>query len=112
MSTQRSGDSMLAPNAQRESQATTRTPSKLSCVLSLDDFEALTRKRLPRQLFSYIANGAENENTIRNNRDAFRAFEFMPRVLKLVFERDQGIELFGRAYRSPFSISPVGLAAM
>jgi L-lactate dehydrogenase (cytochrome) len=111
MSTQRSDEAIPALAATRESHAA-RPPASLDRVLSLDDFEPLARKRLPRQLFSYISNGAEDERTIRNNRAAFDDFEFLPRVLKPVFARDQSIELFGRAYRSPFGIAPVGLAAM
>ncbi|MCU4119037.1 alpha-hydroxy acid oxidase [Variovorax sp. N23] len=81
-------------------------------VYALDDFEAPARKRLPRQLFSYIANGADDEQSLRNNRKAFNDFSFVPRMLEGVANRTQSIELFGQPYRSPVGISPVGLAAM
>lgn len=81
-------------------------------VFSLHDFERLAQRRLPRQLFSYISNGADEERTLRDNRKAFDRYGFVPRLLVDVSGRDQSIELFGKRYASPFGIAPVGLAAM
>lgn len=81
-------------------------------IFSLDDFERPARRKLPRQLFSYIHNGADEEHTLGNNRSAFERYAFVPRLLKDVSRRDQKIELFGREYASPFGIAPVGLSAM
>ena len=84
----------------------------LTNIHSLDDFQLLARKRLPRQLFSYVCNGADDEVSMRNNRAAFDRYAFVPRMLEGVAQRSQQIELFGKTYQSPFGISPVGLAAM
>jgi L-lactate dehydrogenase (cytochrome) len=86
--------------------------SSLKNIHSLDDFQLLARKCLPRQLFSYICNGADDEVSMRNNRAAFERYAFVPRMLEGVAQRAQRIELFGKTYQSPFGISPVGLAAM
>lgn len=86
--------------------------SCLKHIYALEDFQPLARKRLPRQLYSYIANGADDEASIRNNRAAFDRFAFVPRMLEGVAQRSQKIELFGQTYESPFGIAPVGLAAM
>lgn len=84
----------------------------LKNIHSLDDFQHIARNRLPRQLFSYLCNGAEDEVSMRNNRAAFDRHAFLPRMLEGVAQRAQQIELFGKSYQSPFGISPVGLAAM
>lgn len=84
----------------------------LKSIHALGDFQSLARRKLPRQLYSYIANGAEDESAMRANRTGFDRYAFVPRVLEGVAARTQKIELFGRPYRSPFGISPVGLAAM
>jgi L-lactate dehydrogenase (cytochrome) len=84
----------------------------LKNVYSLQDFESLARKKLPRQLFSYIVNAADDESTLRHNRRAFERYSFVPRMLEGVDKRSQAITLFGREFASPFGISPVGLAAM
>lgn len=81
-------------------------------IYSLQDFERPARRRLPRQLFSYIYNGADEERTIRHNRNAFDRYAFVPKLLTDVSGRDQKIQLFGREYASPFGIAPVGLSAM
>lgn len=89
-----------------------RPPRALRRIHSLDDFEPLARERLPRPLFSYISNGADNEVSLRGNRAAFDQYVLMPRMLVDVSRRSQQIELFGQRYDSPFGISPVGLGAM
>ena len=85
---------------------------KLNHIRCLDDFQPLARNRLPRQLYSYIANGADDEQSMRFNREAFSRWAFTPRILEGVERRSQEISLFGQSYASPFGISPVGLAAM
>lgn len=86
--------------------------NNLSNVHCLDDFQPIARARLPRQLYSYIANGADDEQSMRLNREAFSRWAFSPRILEGVVQRSQGISLFGQSFASPFGISPVGLAAM
>jgi len=87
-------------------------PAVLKQVHCLDDFQPLARNKLPRQLYSYIANGADDEVSMGRNRQAFNRWAFSPRVLEGVEKRTQGITLFDQQYASPFGISPVGLAAM
>lgn len=79
---------------------------------SLDDFRSLAKKRLPGSIFAYINNGAEDEVSLRWNRQAYEAYEFIPQMLIDVSSRTQSIELFGKSYDSPFGISPVGLGAL
>ncbi|MDB5898939.1 MAG: lctD 3 [Ramlibacter sp.] len=79
---------------------------------SLHDFRSLAKKRLPASIFAYINNGAEEEVSLRWNREAYEAYEFIPNMLIDVSSRAQNIELFGKSYDSPFGISPVGLGAL
>ena len=81
-------------------------------IFSLNDFEQPAKRKLPRQLFSYIYNGADEECTLKGNRKAFDRYAFVPRLLNDVSKREQSINLFGQQYDSPFGISPVGLSAM
>lgn len=92
--------------------SSSNTPRSLKKIFSLNDFEAPARRKLPRQLFSYIYNGADDEVSMQRNRKVFDDYVLMPRMLEGVAQRSQKIELFGQTYDSAFGISPVGLAAM
>ncbi len=87
-------------------------PRALARMLSLDDFEAAARKRLPRPIFGYVAGAAEDNQSLRGNRQAFSDYSFSPRVLVDVSRRTQQTELFGRRYASPFGIAPMGISAL
>lgn len=84
----------------------------LKRVYNLLDFEAGAKQKLPKALFSYIQNGADDEVTLRSNRSVFDRYAFVPRMLNDVSERHQRTTVFGHEYDSAFGISPVGLGAM
>ena len=87
-------------------------PRALRKYLSLDDFEPTARRRIPKFLYGYISGGAETDAALRDNRDAFNEYGFVPRVLKDVSGRDQTTTLFGKTYASPFGIPPMGSSAL
>lgn len=93
-------------------EASRPLPRALQRMLSLDDFEAAARRRLPRPIFGYIAGAAEDNQSLRSNREAFGRYAFAPRVLVDVSRRSQQTELFGRRYASPFGIAPMGISAL
>lgn len=88
------------------------TITRLRPVLCLDDFETAAQAHLPRPLFGYIAGAAENNLSLRSNREAFDEFRFVPRVMIDISRRSMERELFGTTYAAPFGIAPVGLAAL
>lgn len=81
-------------------------------ALSLDDYEALARARLPRPLFAYAAGGTQDNRSLSGNRSAFDRIDFIPRVLHDVGERSAAVSLFGQEWSMPVGVAPVGLAAM
>jgi L-lactate dehydrogenase (cytochrome) len=87
-------------------------PRRLQHILALADFETAAKRHLPRPIFGYISGGAETNATLRDNRDAFAAFGFVPRVLRDVSARSQAVTLFGHTYASPFGIAPMGISAL
>lgn len=87
-------------------------PTALRSMLSLHDFEGAARQRLPRPIFGYIAGAAEDNASLRDNREVFREYGFVTRVLRDVSQRTQSVELFGRRYSSPFGIAPMGINAL
>ena len=91
---------------------TRAVPRSLRRYLSLDDFELIARRRLPKMLYGYIAGATETDAALRDNRRAFEEVGFVPRVLNDVSGRAQTTKLFGKTYASPFGIPPMGSAAL
>ncbi len=89
-----------------------RTPRVLQRMLSLHDFEAAARRRLPRPIFGYIAGAAEDSRSLQDNRSAFDELAFSPRVLVDVSGRSQRTELFETSYAAPFGLAPMGISAL
>ncbi|MCL1477111.1 MAG: alpha-hydroxy-acid oxidizing protein [Marinobacter sp.] len=54
---------------------------RLASILNLHDFEKAARGHLPRPIFGYISNAAEDGKTLRANRSAFDNYCFLPRAL-------------------------------
>jgi L-lactate dehydrogenase (cytochrome) len=104
--------SNLTPPPPTVQRAATTVPRGLRRYLSLDDFEATARRRLPKMLYGYISGGVETDAAVADNRRAFDEYGFVPRVLNDVSGREQTTQLFGKSYASPFGIPPMGSAAL
>ena len=78
-------------------------------VANIEDMRRLARRRLPRALFDFIDGGAQDEVTLRRNRDDFARFTLIPQVLTDVSNRDQSVTVLGQTYNSPLILAPTGL---
>jgi L-lactate dehydrogenase (cytochrome) len=85
---------------------------RLNEILSVHDFEALARGRLPRSIFAFVQAGSEDGEALKANLDAWSRWAFKPRTLVDVSSRSQSVELFGRSFASPFGIAPMGGAVV
>ncbi len=86
--------------------------SALQHMLCLEDFEPAAKRHLPRPVFGYVSGAAETNATLRDNRDAFAEWGFVPRTLRDVSKRSMETSLFGRTWSAPFGIAPMGIAAL
>jgi len=112
-SSARISDPATVPGAvPQAAQGARPAPRLLRKVLSLADFEAHARRRLPRPIFGYVSGAVEDNLSARDNREAFDAYGFKPRVLTGAVARDQSVTLFGKRYSSPFGLAPMGLSAL
>ncbi len=107
----------IAPTVAAEVKAAPAATQKavsprLRSILSLEDFEAAARRYLPKSVFAYVQDGVENEVTLRDNREAFRDWQLLPRVLVGVANRSQKTSLLGKTYDSPFGVAPMGLESL
>jgi L-lactate dehydrogenase (cytochrome) len=81
-------------------------------ALCLDDFEAMSRRHLPRPIFGYVAGATERNASLRDNEAAFAEWAFKPRVLVDVSKRRFSTTLFGREWAAPFGLAPMGMSAL
>src|SRR3954465_471347 len=81
---------------------------RLARAANVHDLRKLARRRLPRGVFDYIDGGAEDERSMKANRDAFAQIAFRPRVVRDVSAIDTTTTLLGRALPFPLVLAPTG----
>lgn len=86
--------------------------SGASTATTIEDLRKMARQRLPRILFDFIDGGAEDEVTLRDNREQFDHWRLIARHPINVSRRETDVELFGERFAAPFVISPTGLASL
>ncbi|WP_457654002.1 lactate 2-monooxygenase [Rhodocaloribacter sp.] len=75
-------------------------------------FEAMERAakaKMTPEAFAYVAGGAGSEDTMTANREAFRRWRIVPRMMRDVARRDLSVELFGRRLPAPILFAPIGV---
>src|SRR5438552_16345878 len=77
-------------------------------ALDVFDVEPVAKKNLPPGHFGVMVTGADDEVTLRANRESFQKFQLRPRRLVDVSKIDMSVELFGMKYNSPIVIAPIG----
>jgi isopentenyl diphosphate isomerase/L-lactate dehydrogenase-like FMN-dependent dehydrogenase len=74
--------------------------------LNVDDFEAAAHKRLDPGAYGYIAGGAGDEHTLRENRAAFARWELRPRVLVDISSVSAATTVLGSDVALPVLVAP------
>jgi (S)-mandelate dehydrogenase len=80
--------------------------------VSIDELRSLAQRRVPRLAFEYLDGGAEDEVTLRHNREVFDRIGLVPRTLTDVSGRTLTVEIFGKAMQLPLIIAPTGFNGM
>jgi (S)-mandelate dehydrogenase len=78
-------------------------------ALNIADLREIARCRVPGFVFEYVEGGAEDEVTLRGNRQAFERLLFVPPTLIATAGRQQRTSLLGRPADVPLIIAPTGL---
>ncbi len=73
---------------------------------NLSELEETARTKVPRASFDYIAGGAEDEVSLRRNREAFGRWALRPRVLVDVSKRDLATTVLGQRISMPVIVAP------
>lgn len=75
---------------------------------SIADLRRLARRRLPRGVFDFFDGGAEDETTLRGNREGFERIRLRPRLLVDVQQPDLATTILGLRAAAPIVIAPTG----
>src|SRR5215469_4510691 len=78
-------------------------------ALNIADLRAIARRRIPGFVYEYMESGAEDEATLRGNRDAFERLRFVPRTLVDTSARHLRTTILGQPANAPLVIAPTGL---
>ena len=84
----------------------------LKQALCIDDLRIMARRRLPRGIFEYLDGGADDEVTLRYNRESFSHYELLPRTLVDVEHIDLSTEVMGSKVDLPVLFSPTGMSRL
>ncbi|KAI9565496.1 hypothetical protein GHT06_009288 [Daphnia sinensis] len=82
---------------------------KFVCV---EDYEKHAAKVLPSYALEYYKSGADEEQTLRENRDSFKRWRLMPRMLRGVQNRSMNTTALGFSVSAPFGIAPTAMQRM
>jgi isopentenyl diphosphate isomerase/L-lactate dehydrogenase-like FMN-dependent dehydrogenase len=76
--------------------------------VNVHEFEVIAKRKLHPMAYDFIAGGVEDELTLRANREAYKHWFLVPRVMVNVSEVDLSLELLGVKLQSPILIAPTG----
>lgn len=92
--------------------ASNHTKERTMVPYNLDDYQKLAKAKLPRDLYEYLASGSDDEQTLSQNRAAFKQWFLRPRVLKRMSNLSTRTSLFGQPLSMPVFVSPAGVMAL
>jgi L-lactate dehydrogenase (cytochrome) len=81
-------------------------------AVSVSDYRALAKARLPHFLFEYLDGGSYDEVTLRRNVEDLQSIALKQRVLRDVSTIELATELFGQRWTMPVGLGPVGLSGL
>ncbi len=79
---------------------------------SISDLSKKAKRRIPNVAWQYLEAGTGMEKAGQRNRDAFDRITLTPRFIKGKIDVQLETELFGRTYKAPFGIAPMGLCGL
>jgi (S)-mandelate dehydrogenase len=81
-------------------------------ALNIADLREVARRRVPCFVFEYVEGGAEDEASLRCNRQSLESLRLIPQTLVDTSSRHQRVEILGRPCAAPLIIGPTGLNGM
>ena len=85
------------------------TGHDIARALNIADLRDIARRRVPGFVFEYVESGAEDEATLRGNREALARLRLLPQTLVDTSGRHLRSTILGRPANAPLIIAPTGL---
>jgi isopentenyl diphosphate isomerase/L-lactate dehydrogenase-like FMN-dependent dehydrogenase len=83
-------------------------PQSLREILNIFHLDKVCQRTLSREAYHFIVGAADDGQTKLANREAYAKVQLRPRRLVDVSKIDTSLTLFGKRYRSPILLAPVG----
>ena len=77
-------------------------------AITIEDLRRIAQRRLPNFSYEYVHGGAEDEVTLRRNRDVFERIAWLPRALVGAGPPSLETTILGRPVHMPLVIAPTG----
>jgi isopentenyl diphosphate isomerase/L-lactate dehydrogenase-like FMN-dependent dehydrogenase len=77
-------------------------------IANIDDLRRVAHRRLPKAVYDYLEGGADDEITMRDNRQAFAELKFRPHSAVDPYGMDTSTTVLGERIDLPFVLAPVG----
>ncbi|KAK2384004.1 Aldolase-type TIM barrel family protein [Trifolium repens] len=81
-------------------------------ITNVNEYEAIAKEKLSKVIYDYYASGAEDQWTLKENRNAFSRILFRPRILRDVSKIDLTTTVLGFKISMPVMIAPTALQKM
>ena len=84
----------------------------MSRVCNIDDLRKRACRTLPDPMLHYLEGGADDEQTLHRNREAYAAFDLLPRFLVDTTDIDTSTEVLGQTLAMPLLLAPTGMSRL
>ncbi|KAK7284007.1 hypothetical protein RIF29_13758 [Crotalaria pallida] len=81
-------------------------------ITNVNEYEAIAKENLPKMIYDYYASGAEDQWSLKENRNAFSRILFRPRILIDVSSIDLTMTVLGFKISMPIMIAPTAMLKM
>ncbi|ADE38984.1 alpha-hydroxy acid oxidase [Candidatus Puniceispirillum marinum] len=78
----------------------------------LSDLRPVASRRIPKFVFAYLDSGTGHDTTRDENRAFLDSIQLTPQFLRGRIDADISTTLFGKTYKAPFGVAPIGLASL
>ncbi len=79
---------------------------------SVRDLRKVAHRRLPQFAWDYLEGGANEDEGLAHNQQAFKKIKLEPHYIKTCESVETKVDLFGRVYDAPMGVAPIGFQDM